>query len=142
MFIAAFIHTRPVLATLRCLAVLIAFMLAAISIAPSVSSQTAPPVVTAPENISITSIERARDRVKDLSDLSETQITNATAAYDTAEAAFKDALTQVSEAKRLNQIIVTGPKRLEELQTQIEDCLLYTSPSPRDATLSRMPSSA
>ena len=25
---------------------------------------------------------------------------------------------------------------------QIFDCLLYTSPSPRDATLSRMPSSA
>ena len=25
---------------------------------------------------------------------------------------------------------------------RIEDCLLYTSPSPRDATLSRMPSSA
>ena len=25
---------------------------------------------------------------------------------------------------------------------QVEDCLLYTSPSPRDATLSRMPSSA
>ena len=25
---------------------------------------------------------------------------------------------------------------------QILDCLLYTSPSPRDATLSRMPSSA
>ena len=25
---------------------------------------------------------------------------------------------------------------------QIETCLLYTSPSPRDATLSRMPSSA
>ena len=25
---------------------------------------------------------------------------------------------------------------------QSEDCLLYTSPSPRDATLSRMPSSA
>ena len=24
----------------------------------------------------------------------------------------------------------------------INDCLLYTSPSPRDATLSRMPSSA
>ena len=27
-------------------------------------------------------------------------------------------------------------------QAQIEICLLYTSPSPRDATLSRMPSSA
>ena len=26
--------------------------------------------------------------------------------------------------------------------SQSEDCLLYTSPSPRDATLSRMPSSA
>ena len=25
---------------------------------------------------------------------------------------------------------------------EVEDCLLYTSPSPRDATLSRMPSSA
>ena len=25
---------------------------------------------------------------------------------------------------------------------QIQNCLLYTSPSPRDATLSRMPSSA
>ena len=29
-----------------------------------------------------------------------------------------------------------------ELLTLINDCLLYTSPSPRDATLSRMPSSA
>ena len=29
-----------------------------------------------------------------------------------------------------------------EFDGQILDCLLYTSPSPRDATLSRMPSSA
>ena len=29
-----------------------------------------------------------------------------------------------------------------EVYPQIEPCLLYTSPSPRDATLSRMPSSA
>ena len=29
---------------------------------------------------------------------------------------------------------------VEELQSEV--CLLYTSPSPRDATLSRMPSSA
>ena len=27
-------------------------------------------------------------------------------------------------------------------EVQVNDCLLYTSPSPRDATLSRMPSSA
>ena len=31
--------------------------------------------------------------------------------------------------------------RVEDLE-QLSDCLLYTSPSPRDATLSRMPSSA
>ena len=29
-----------------------------------------------------------------------------------------------------------------EVGTQIESCLLYTSPSPRDGLLSRMPSSA
>ena len=27
-------------------------------------------------------------------------------------------------------------------RAKVKDCLLYTSPSPRDATLSRMPSSA
>ena len=31
---------------------------------------------------------------------------------------------------------------LKEQREVIQDCLLYTSPSPRDATLSRMPSSA
>ena len=30
----------------------------------------------------------------------------------------------------------------KELAQLYSDCLLYTSPSPRDATLSRMPSSA
>ena len=30
----------------------------------------------------------------------------------------------------------------EELVEQLSDCLLYTSPSPRDRSLSRMPSSA
>ena len=30
----------------------------------------------------------------------------------------------------------------EDAYQMIKDCLLYTSPSPRDATLSRMPSSA
>ena len=32
--------------------------------------------------------------------------------------------------------------RLNEIWGNVEPCLLYTSPSPRDATLSRMPSSA
>ena len=31
---------------------------------------------------------------------------------------------------------------LEQIKEQLIVCLLYTSPSPRDATLSRMPSSA
>ena len=35
-----------------------------------------------------------------------------------------------------------GFKREESLVEEVRDCLLYTSPSPRDATLSRMPSSA
>ena len=48
-----------------------------------------------------------------------------------------------------NKFIAEKGMRLPEsvlLQTvtgdYVEDCLLYTSPSPRDATLSRMPSSA
>ena len=31
---------------------------------------------------------------------------------------------------------------IKEFLSKDKDCLLYTSPSPRDATLSRMPSSA
>ena len=33
-------------------------------------------------------------------------------------------------------------KRMANAALKLKDCLLYTSPSPRDATLSRMPSSA
>ena len=36
----------------------------------------------------------------------------------------------------------TQTRRIGPLVEQYPDCLLYTSPSPRDATLSRMPSSA
>ena len=39
-------------------------------------------------------------------------------------------------------MVTTAVKALEDLTQDVEDCLLYTSPSPRDATLSRMPSSA
>ena len=34
------------------------------------------------------------------------------------------------------------PQELLDLQEQNRNCLLYTSPSPRDGLLSRMPSSA
>ena len=33
-------------------------------------------------------------------------------------------------------------KQAPQVELQDQSCLLYTSPSPRDATLSRMPSSA
>ena len=34
------------------------------------------------------------------------------------------------------------PKHLDEMVARLHLCLLYTSPSPRDRTRSRMPSSA
>jgi len=37
---------------------------------------------------------------------------------------------------------IFGKKINNNLVHQVYTCLLYTSPSPRDATLSRMPSSA
>ena len=37
---------------------------------------------------------------------------------------------------------MTQADRFVMFRTMVKDCLLYTSPSPRDATLSRMPSSA
>ena len=50
------------------------------------------------------------------------------------------------EVQDLEDDIAGLETRIGKLQEQIKelegDCLLYTSPSPRDATLSRMPSSA
>ena len=37
---------------------------------------------------------------------------------------------------------ILSEKQQEYMRTQLEDCLLYTSPSPRDQRGSRMPSSA
>ena len=34
------------------------------------------------------------------------------------------------------------PEEVKQLQPKVQACLLYTSPSPRDGLLSRMPSSA
>ena len=49
------------------------------------------------------------------------------------------------ELQRLNIAMVVSTSSILSLQhaiNHLEICLLYTSPSPRDATLSRMPSSA
>ena len=44
--------------------------------------------------------------------------------------------------KNVNSTIIFDFDHIEIKSFQAKDCLLYTSPSPRDATLSRMPSSA
>ena len=53
-----------------------------------------------------------------------------------------DLFDEVVVAALVNPSKGDGLFDLEERMFLIEDCLLYTSPSPRDATLSRMPSSA
>ena len=39
-------------------------------------------------------------------------------------------------------VMMPADDELVRIHTENNNCLLYTSPSPRDATLSRMPSSA
>ena len=45
------------------------------------------------------------------------------------------------EEKKTVPIDTSGPDATVDIE-EIKDCLLYTSPSPRDNTGSRMPSSA
>ena len=53
---------------------------------------------------------------------------------------YKKRLPFASEADMINKIVFGNTAK--EWRLHNTDCLLYTSPSPRDATLSRMPSSA
>ena len=56
-----------------------------------------------------------------------------------------DAFAAVSSGDNSNIISARVAREtfdVERVVARIYDCLLYTSPSPRDATLSRMPSSA
>ena len=49
----------------------------------------------------------------------------------------------INEQLKIYGVEVTYiPRKFVRKQTIIKDCLLYTSPSPRDGTKSRMPSSA
>ena len=43
---------------------------------------------------------------------------------------------------KMNLDHVAATSLVQDLGEALKACLLYTSPSPRDATLSRMPSSA
>ena len=58
---------------------------------------------------------------------------------------FKDAVACVFDNLKMtacNTSDRTWDDRLEDLAEDVIDCLLYTSPSPRDLSTSRMPSSA
>ena len=49
-------------------------------------------------------------------------------------------ITRSSKRKQINNR--KEENAFDKEESEVSDCLLYTSPSPRDATLSRMPSSA
>ena len=55
---------------------------------------------------------------------------------ETADAQRRD------EAAEVRKALDAAVAEVEKSEREALDCLLYTSPSPRDATLSRMPSSA
>ena len=50
-----------------------------------------------------------------------------------------DRAARLAEAQRIN---ITKAQLIRNVGDLLYDCLLYTSPSPRDGLLSRMPSSA
>ena len=52
-------------------------------------------------------------------------------------------MAKVDQELVLNQDILAGHRWIAEHRAKLQQyCLLYTSPSPRDGLLSRMPSSA
>ena len=55
---------------------------------------------------------------------------------------FKPFIFGKLEARGLATTIKAAKKMVEREPAEVWDCLLYTSPSPRDRTRSRMPSSA
>ena len=76
------------------------------------------------------SAETVGEAIAELDDVSE--VYSVTGEYDLLVKVNFDDLQSISDfvQDRLHRI------------PHLRDCLLYTSPSPRDATLSRMPSSA
>ena len=51
-------------------------------------------------------------------------------------------LLELLKEHGFTEVMVNVSHLAEEIENYFRDCLLYTSPSPRAATLSRMPSSA
>ena len=53
-----------------------------------------------------------------------------------------NATSAIKDLRNDGQLIQKVKISIDQLDAWCEDCLLYTSPSPRDGLLSRMPSSA
>ena len=70
-------------------------------------------------------------------------ILDALEAAEDGQVLFKNLADHVRERLSSNQLAKLGSLGWHVTTVKLNmDCLLYTSPSPRDATLSRMPSSA
>ena len=97
------------------------------------------------KHISLIASELVLDRAVDRGNLDSME-TFADSIYPVGD--LKEMLEVVPVSEETLSIICTGPDQdelpniLGEIISSYNTCLLYTSPSPRDATLSRMPSSA
>ena len=106
-------------------------------------------------NVSLTEWENREKTLKKL--LASTPRTIASPRKGVERLSYEDSRTELykmkEEQERMRLAYTEKNSRLQritkqiaalerELRSQVSDCLLYTSPSPRDATLSRMPSSA
>ena len=58
------------------------------------------------------------------------------------ESLIKSDKIDIEAPKPVPPVVTSAPIPVTEASTVSETCLLYTSPSPRDGLLSRMPSSA
>ena len=83
-------------------------------------------------------IERVRSKFGDNESKASKALSNAASALERALLETQEARSAVSEAA---QTFDVQPGKLDETEKRLF-CLLYTSPSPRDRTRSRMPSSA
>ena len=62
--------------------------------------------------------------------------------FEGVEGDFNRFRTERKNGDPRRAVSIFSMERILQLQEEGHPCLLYTSPSPRDATLSRMPSSA
>ena len=96
-----------------------------------------------PAPVAMSSYEELKRRVAALKqvDREETAARKAVAAQENAEVARAKA-AMLAKEKENDERLHAAKKALHAATERSQACLLYTSPSPRDGLLSRMPSSA